>query len=98
MKFQELEKYTVSGKDYAEFYISTNVGETIKPLSHVASGGELSRVMLALKSCIANLDATPSLVFDEIDVGISGRTAQAVAEKMSVIGRHRRKVPHENVR
>lgn len=88
MKFQELEKYTVSGKDYAEFYISTNVGETIKPLSHVASGGELSRVMLALKSCIANLDATPSLVFDEIDVGISGRTAQAVAEKMSVIGRH----------
>ena len=88
MKFDKLERYTASGTDYAEFYISTNVGESIRPLSQVASGGELSRVMLALKSCIANLDATPSLVFDEIDVGISGRTAQAVAEKMSVIGKH----------
>ncbi len=88
MKFENLDRYTAAGTDYAEFYISTNVGESIRPLSQVASGGELSRVMLALKSCIANLDATPTLVFDEIDVGISGRTAQAVAEKMSVIGRH----------
>lgn len=88
MKFEELDRFTASGIDRAEFYISTNVGEAIRPLSQVASGGELSRVMLALKSCIANLDATPTLVFDEIDVGISGRTAQAVAEKMSVIGRH----------
>ena len=88
MKFEDLDRFTASGIDRAEFYISTNVGEAIRPLSQVASGGELSRVMLALKSCIANLDATPTLVFDEIDVGISGRTAQAVAEKMSVIGRH----------
>ncbi len=88
MRFEELDRYTASGTDHAEFYISTNVGEAIRPLSQVASGGELSRVMLALKSCIANLDATPTLVFDEIDVGISGRTAQSVAEKMSVIGRH----------
>ncbi len=88
MRFESLDRFTASGIDSAQFYISTNVGEAIKPLSQVASGGELSRVMLALKSCIANLDATPTLVFDEIDVGISGRTAQAVAEKMSVIGRH----------
>ena len=88
MRFEELDRFTASGTDSAQFYISTNVGEAIRPLSQVASGGELSRVMLALKSCIANLDATPTLVFDEIDVGISGRTAQAVAEKMSVIGRH----------
>lgn len=88
MRFEELDRFTASGTDSAQFYISTNVGEAIRPLSQVASGGELSRVMLALKSCIANLDATPTLVFDEIDVGISGRTAQAVAQKMSVIGRN----------
>lgn len=88
MRFEELDRYTANGTDYAQFYISTNVGEALRPLNQVASGGELSRVMLALKSCIANLDATPTLVFDEIDVGISGRTAQSVAEKMNVIGRH----------
>ncbi len=87
MRFVDLDKFTANGTDFAQFYISTNVGESMKPLNQVASGGELSRVMLALKSCIANLDATPTLVFDEIDVGISGRTAQAVAEKMSVIGK-----------
>ena len=69
-------------------YICTNVGEDMRPLSQVASGGELSRIMLALKSCIANLDATPTLVFDEIDVGISGRTAQLVAEKLSLIAKN----------
>lgn len=88
MRIDRLDKYTASGYDFAEFYISTNVGEVLKPLSQVASGGELSRIMLALKSCIANLDATPTLVFDEIDVGISGRTAQMVAEKLSVIARN----------
>ena len=56
--------------------ISTNVGEAMRPLHEVASGGELSRIMLAMKSCLANQDDTPTLVFDEIDVGISGRTAQ----------------------
>ncbi len=85
MRFNKLDKYTSNGNDEALFYISTNVGEELRPLNQVASGGELSRVMLALKSCIANLDDTPTLVFDEIDVGISGRTAQKVAERMSVI-------------
>ncbi len=85
MRFSKLDKYSANGNDEALFYISTNVGEDMRPLNQVASGGELSRVMLALKSCIANLDDTPTLVFDEIDVGISGRTAQKVAERMSVI-------------
>lgn len=88
MKFQELPRYTANGMDEAIFYISTNVGEAIRPLHEVASGGELSRVMLAMKSSLANQDDTPTLVFDEIDVGISGRTAQKVAEQMSVIGSH----------
>ena len=60
----------------------------MRPLQEVASGGELSRIMLAMKSCLANQDDTPTLVFDEIDVGISGRTAQKVAEKMSILSRH----------
>lgn len=87
MQFKTLDKYTANGTDEACFMISTNIGEKIRPLSEVASGGELSRIMLAIKSCLANEDDTPSLVFDEIDVGISGRTAQKVAEKLSVIAR-----------
>lgn len=67
--------------------ISTNIGEAARPLYEVASGGELSRVMLAIKSCIAYEDDTPTLVFDEIDVGISGKTAQSVAKKLSIIGK-----------
>lgn len=87
MEISELEDYTANGKDQAYFTISTNVGEPLRPLYDVASGGELSRVMLAIKSSLANVDDTPTLIFDEIDVGISGRTAQKVAEKMSIIGR-----------
>lgn len=87
MKFEETEHITANGMDIAYFMISTNIGEPLRPLYDVASGGELSRVMLAIKSCLAYEDDTPSLVFDEIDVGISGRTAQKVAEKMSVIGK-----------
>ncbi|MDE5863242.1 MAG: DNA repair protein RecN, partial [Lachnospiraceae bacterium] len=68
------------------FNISTNVGEEMKPLWKVASGGELSRIMLAVKSCLAKADKTETLIFDEIDVGISGRTAQMVAEKIHRIG------------
>lgn len=71
-----------SGIDRAEFLISTNAGESLKPLSKVASGGEISRIMLALKSIFADADRTDTLIFDEIDTGISGRTAQVVAEKM----------------
>lgn len=88
MEFRQLSHFTANGRDEAYFMLSTNVGEPMKPLYEVASGGELSRVMLALKSCLAYEDDTPTLVFDEIDTGISGRTAQRVAEKLSVIGRN----------
>ncbi|MCM1272857.1 MAG: DNA repair protein RecN [Clostridium sp.] len=87
MSFTKLDKFTQNGNDQAYFMISTNVGEKVRPLFEVASGGELSRVMLALKSCIAYEDDTPTLIFDEIDVGISGKTAQSVAKKLSIIGR-----------
>ncbi len=69
---------TVKGIDVVEFFISTNVGEDVKPLAKVASGGEISRVMLALKSALAASDKVPLLIFDEIDVGVSGRLGQAV--------------------
>jgi DNA repair protein RecN (Recombination protein N) len=89
MEWKKLEHFTQNGTDEAYFIISTNVGEPLRPLFDVASGGELSRVMLAIKSSLANQEDTPTLIFDEIDVGISGRTAQKVAEKMSVIaGNH----------
>ena len=88
MRFETAPVYSANGYDDACFYISTNVGEAMRPLQEVASGGELSRIMLAMKSCLANQDDTPTLVFDEIDVGISGRTAQKVAEKMSILSRH----------
>lgn len=87
MRFETSPNYSANGYDDACFYISTNVGEAMRPLHEVASGGELSRIMLAMKSCLANQDDTPTLVFDEIDVGISGRTAQKVAEKMSILSR-----------
>ncbi len=74
------------GQDEAEFMICTNPGEPMRSLSKVASGGELSRIMLALKSVFAGKDEIETLIFDEIDVGVSGRTAQKVAEKMARIG------------
>lgn len=85
--FEELKEFTADGKDSIEFLISMNPGETVKPLGEVASGGELSRIMLAIKTVLADRDAIETLIFDEIDVGISGRTAQKVSEKMCVIGR-----------
>lgn len=87
MVFERLPDYTENGTDKAYYMISTNVGEDMKPLSMVASGGELSRIMLAIKSVLADVDRIPTMVFDEIDVGISGRTAQMVAEKICTIGR-----------
>lgn len=87
MEFQKLPGYTSEGWDDAEFMISTNPGEPLKPLGKVASGGELSRIMLAIKAVLAENDAIGTLIFDEIDSGISGRTAQAVSEKMNVIGK-----------
>lgn len=85
ISINELDKYTVQGKDEIEFIISTNPGEDMKPLGKVASGGELSRIMLAIKSVLAEEDSIDTLIFDEIDVGISGRTAQKVSEKMAYI-------------
>lgn len=87
MVFDRLSECTANGIDDCYFVISTNVGEKLRPLYDVASGGELSRIMLAVKSCMAAEDNIGTLVFDEIDVGISGRAAQAVAEKMELVSR-----------
>lgn len=87
MKFEKLDHYTPGGFDEAEFLISTNPGEPVRPLGSVASGGELSRIMLAIKAVLADTDEIPTLIFDEIDTGISGRTAQKVSEKLSYIGK-----------
>ncbi len=88
MHFEKTPDYTANGTDDAEFLISTNPGEPVKPLGKVASGGELSRIMLAIKTVLADNDAIETLIFDEIDSGISGRTAQMVSEKMNVLGRN----------
>lgn len=79
---QEQEEITQEGYDEIEFLISTNPGESLKPLWQIASGGELSRIMLAFKTVFADKDETDTLVFDEIDTGISGKTAWKVAEKL----------------
>ncbi len=75
----------VRGVDSVEFYISTNAGESPKPLARVASGGEISRIMLALKTILAKSDRLPLLIFDEIDIGISGRVAQRVGQAMKAL-------------
>lgn len=79
--------YTAKGWDDVEFLISTNPGAELYSLGKVASGGELSRIMLAIKTVFADVDRIETLIFDEIDVGISGRTAQKVSEKMSILGK-----------
>lgn len=84
--FERTDRYTRDGYDSIEFLISTNPGEPVKPLAKVVSGGELSRIMLAIKTILADKDETETLIFDEIDTGISGRTAQKVSEKMARIG------------
>lgn len=84
---REIDELNFKGKDDIEFMISTNPGEVLKPIGKAASGGELSRIMLAVKAVLAEHDSIGTLIFDEIDVGISGRTAQKVAEKMAFIGR-----------
>ena len=88
MVFAELEHFTANGIDEVEFMISMNPGEPVRALGDVASGGELSRIMLAIKTVMAEKDQIETLIFDEIDVGISGRTAQKVSEKMAVIGKN----------
>lgn len=85
--FAEKKEYAKDGIDDVEFRISLNQGQPVKPLTEVASGGELSRIMLASKAVMADKDEIETLIFDEIDVGISGRTAQKVSEKMALIGK-----------
>ncbi len=87
LEWEQLDRYTANGWDDARFFISTNPGEPVKPLDSVASGGELSRIMLALTTVLAENDDIETLIFDEIDAGISGRTAQMVAEKIHVTAR-----------
>ena len=82
-------KLTINGMDNIEFLISANKGEVPKPISKIASGGELSRIMLALKSVIAGRDSIPTMIFDEIDTGVSGKAAQKIGIKLREIGKIR---------
>ncbi len=88
-KTTDVESYTKIGCDTVEFLISANLGEPLKPLSKIASGGELSRFMLGLKNIIADIDGIDTLIFDEIDTGISGNIAKVVGEKLYSIGSKR---------
>ena len=87
-QFTELE-LTGSGADSVAFYMSANAGEALKPLSKVASGGELARIMLAMKNVLAERDQIATLIFDEVDTGVSGRAAQKVAEKLRSVAAHK---------
>ena len=87
IEVRELSDFTSKGTDDVEFMISTNPGEERKPLGSVASGGELSRIMLGIKTVMAATDSIDTLIFDEIDSGISGRTAWKVSEQLGLLGR-----------
>ena len=87
-EFRELE-LTANGADAVAFYMSANAGEALKPMSKVASGGELARIMLAMKNVLAEKDDVATLIFDEVDTGVSGRAAQKVAEKLRAVARHK---------
>ncbi len=88
IRFFEKQSYTKNGNDNVEYMISTNIGEPPHPLSKVASGGELSRIMLAIKTILSKNDPVETLIFDEIDTGISGKTAVKVAKKLMAISEH----------
>ena len=87
-EFRELE-LTANGADAVAFYMSANAGEALKPMSKVASGGELARIMLAMKNVLAEKDQVNTLIFDEVDTGVSGRAAQKVAEKLRAVAQHK---------
>ena len=87
IEFRESESFTADGTDLVEFMISTNRGEPLKPLSKIASGGEMSRIMLAFKKIIGDYDGIPAMIFDEIDAGISGIAASVVGRKMREIAK-----------
>ena len=84
----EVQNFNINGLDKVQFMICTNKGEDEKELSKIASGGEMSRVMLAIKTVLADTDKVLTLVFDEIDTGISGKAANAVGEKLKKISKH----------
>lgn len=86
IQIDEKADWTADGKDKVEFLISANAGESLKPLAKIASGGEMSRVMLALKTVLVDADDIGTFIFDEIDTGVSGRTARKVGEKMRFLG------------
>ncbi len=86
--FTELD-LTANGADSVAFYMSANAGEALKPMSKVASGGELARIMLAMKNVLAEKDQVSTLIFDEVDTGVSGRAAQKVAEKLRAVAEHK---------
>ena len=88
VQFKELE-LTPNGADAVAFYMSANAGEALKPMSKVASGGELARIMLAMKNVLAEKDQVNTLIFDEVDTGVSGRAAQKVAEKLRSVAAHK---------
>ena len=88
VQFTELD-LTASGADSVAFYMSANAGEALKPMSKVASGGELARIMLAMKNVLAEKDQVNTLIFDEVDTGVSGRAAQKVAEKLRSVAKHK---------
>ena len=88
IEFRECGSFSANGCDSIEFTIATNPGDPRKPLRNVVSGGELSRLMLGIRTMFADVDATDTIIFDEVDTGISGRTAQMAAEKMARVARH----------
>ena len=88
VRFRETE-LTPTGADTVAFFMSANAGEALKPMSKVASGGELARIMLAMKNVLAEKDAVATLIFDEVDTGVSGRAAQRVAEKLRAVAEHK---------
>lgn len=87
-RFRETE-LTSEGADAVAFYLSANAGEDLKPMSKVASGGELARIMLSMKNVLAEKDAVDTLIFDEVDTGVSGRAAQRIAEKLKSLAKHK---------
>ena len=84
---KETDTYTATGNDFVEFLIATNKGEPLAPLSRIASGGELSRIMLALRAVLNDRDGVGTAVFDEVDTGISGKTARKIGIKLAEIGK-----------
>ena len=87
LDYKEDKKFGPNGLDETEFMISTNIGEDQKPLAKIASGGEMSRIMLAIKNILSDVDRGSTMVFDEIDTGISGKAANSVGEKLKSISK-----------